>query len=268
MDYKYLDVREVQAEVVQVTINRPEVHNAFNSEVMEEFEDCFNTLGLRQDLRLVILRGRGVSFSAGADLDSMKSLKEAGEDQNRIESLKLSAMFAAIDNLPVPLLGVVQGAALGGGTGLVSVCDYVIVGPRARFGFTETRLGILPAVISPYAVSKIGRSWSRALFLSGKRIGPELALQIGLVHCYEPDEESLEKRVAEMIKEFLACGPNAVRLSKQLLKKLPDYADPGELREYTSQLIAKARVSPEGQEGLAAFLEKRRPAWVVHDERD
>ncbi len=268
MDYKYLEVREIQTAVVQVTINRPEVHNAFNSAVMEEFEHCFNALGVRQDIRLVILRGRGVSFSAGADLDSMKSLKESGEDQNKVESLKLSAMFAAIDNLPVPLMGVVQGAALGGGTGLVSVCDYVIAGPRARFGFTEARLGILPAVISSYAVSKIGFSWARALFLSGKRIGPELALQIGLVHCYEPDEESLEKRVGEMIGEFLACGPSAVRLSKQLLKKLPDYVDPQELREYTSQLIAGARVSPEGQEGMAAFLEKRRPAWVVDDESD
>lgn len=246
--------------VVTVTLNRPEVHNAFNDTMIEELHAAFEAIGGEKAARLVVLRGAGKSFCAGADLAEMKALKEAGEEENRAQSMRLAAMYHCINRLPLPLVGVVQGAALGGGTGLAAVCDYVITAPRARFGLTEVKLGIVPAVISPYVLAKIGESQARAYFLSGMRFGPEEALRMGLVHQLV-EEDALEDAVEGVVTAFLQNGSNAMRLAKQLIAELPAYEDIEQRTAYTSGMIAKARVSDEGQEGMSAFLEKRTAKW-------
>jgi methylglutaconyl-CoA hydratase len=252
-----------------ITINRAEVHNAFNDQLISELRDVAMALARDPGLRVVVLRGAGRSFSAGADLQSMKEAKSFSVDENRLQAEALSDMFEALNSLPCPLVGVVQGAALGGGSGLAAVCDFVIAGPRARFGFSEVRLGIVPAVISPYVISKIGESGARAYFLTGKQFDGDEALRLGLVHRVVKDEEGLPLALSEVVDDILRCGPSANALAKRLIRRVVAFSAEGGLtdsskglREYTSQVIAEARVADEGQEGLIAFLEKRDPRWV------
>ena len=257
---EHLLVEKNSRGVVTITLNRPDVHNAFNDAMMGELQAVFEDIG--NDVRLIILRGAGRSFCAGADLAGMKALKDAGEDVNRKQAETLAAMYRVINSVPVPVIGVVHGAALGGGTGLAAVCDFVIASLRAMFGLTEVRLGIVPAVISPYVMAKIGESNARAYFLSGMRFGAEDALRLGLVHRVV-DEDALDDSVSEIVEGFLQNGSNAMRLVKQLIAELPHYADEDARIQYTSGMIAKARISDEGQEGMGAFLEKRKARWVV-----
>jgi methylglutaconyl-CoA hydratase len=249
-------------EVITVTLNRPEVHNAFNDCLISEITETFLTIGKSELLRLVVLRGSGKSFCAGADIESMKQAKEATLLENQASAQRLGAMFEAINSVPVPIVGVVQGLALGGGAGLVAVCDYVIASSKAQFGFTETRLGIVPAVISPYLIRKIGQSAMRSLFITGKLFDASESLRLGLIHHCVNEGEDMNDALKNVINTILLCGPEANKNAKRLIAYMSEEKDIAAQQEYAVNLIAASRVSTEGQEGLSAFLEKRKPYWL------
>jgi methylglutaconyl-CoA hydratase len=248
--------------VARVTLDRPDVRNAFNGELIAALTDAFRTLAAEpaEPLRAVVLAGAGPTFCAGADVAWMRSAASLDEAATEADATRLAAMLDTIDTCPAPVVARVQGAALGGGMGLCAVSDIVVASADATFGFTETRLGILPAVIGPYALAKIGETHARALFLSGSRFGAERAREIGLVHEVVADEAALDARVAELLEELLAAGPTAARAAKALIRKLRGQP-PAQARALTVAALARQRSSPEGQEGLSAFLEKRDPSW-------
>jgi methylglutaconyl-CoA hydratase len=263
MPYKYLTTRVDQA-VEHLTLNRPEVRNAFNEDVIEELTTWAIEASDRPAAarpRVVVLAGAGKMFCAGADVSWMAKTVRYTEDQNVRDALAMSRMFAALNALPVPLIGRVQGAALGGGAGLAAVCDIVVADDRAVFGFTESKLGILPAVISPFALAKIGRSAARELFITGARFSAARAREIGLVHAVAPLAD-LDAAVGVYVKELLTAGPQAVAAAKALIPQVWGKS-PDDAAEVTARAIAARRVSVEGQEGLTAFLEKRRPTWSL-----
>jgi methylglutaconyl-CoA hydratase len=234
--------------VLRVTLARPERRNAFDAALIDELAAAFAAVG---DARAVVLAGDGPSFSAGADVDWMRASVELSYDENVADALRLRAMLEAIDGCPAFVVASVQGHALGGGCGLVACCDAVVAAPDAVFAFSEAKLGIVPAVISPFALAKIGPTWARRLFPTGERFGAELASRIGLVHEIAGD---LTAAVDRILAEVLSAGPAATREAKRLARA-PQTA------EETARSIATARASAEGQEGLRAFLEKRPPSW-------
>lgn len=253
---KYIEVIEKEKGVKEVWLNRPDLHNAFNAELIEEVVSLFESF---KNERLIILSGRGASFCAGADLNWMKAMKDYSKEENFKDSKRLAKMFSAINECDVPIIGRVNGHALGGGVGLVSVCDYVIANNDALMGFTEVRLGLIPAVISPYCISKIGESNARAWFLSGERFKADVAMKMGLVHetC---DLSELDNKVNEVVKKFLAAGPEAAKEAKRLVRGVMKNLKGSE--DYTCQMITERRVSAEGQEGIRALLEKDKPSWM------
>ena len=207
-----------------------------------------------------MLAGAGKSFCAGADVAWMAKMIGATESQNVQDALAASRMFQSIDALRLPVIGRVHGAAIGGGSGLAAVCDIVVAADNAQFGFTEVKLGILPAVISPFALAKIGRSAARELFLTGMRFDAARAREIGLVHAVVPEAE-LDSSVANYVEEVLAAGPEALAAAKALIRDV--WGRPiEEAQPITAHTLAKRRVSAEGQEGLTAFLQKRKPSWI------
>lgn len=244
--------------VATLTLNRPEVHNAFDDELIKGITSLFE--GIRKDrtLRLVVLTGAGKSFSAGADVRWMKKMIHYSEEENIQDARALHRMLEVMNHCPVPLLGKVNGAALGGGVGLVGVCDMVLASSEAIFGLTEIRLGLVPAVISPFVVAKIGESHARGLFLSGERFCAQRALDVGLVHSICAPE-NLDTETEKKVEEFLMGGPRAQREAKSLLFKVLAGANPVE--DQTCKTIARVRISQEGQEGMAAMLGKRKPQW-------
>lgn len=253
---KFLEVIETQSGVKEVWLNRPELHNAFNAELIEEMISVFSSF---KNERLIVLSGRGVSFCAGADLNWMKAMKNYTKEENFQDSKNLAKMFATINDCDVPILGRVNGHALGGGVGLVSVCDFVIANQEATMGFTEVRLGLIPAVISPYCISKIGESNARAWMLSGEKFSSEEAKRMGLVHEIASANE-LDFKVEEYKKKFLAAGPEAAKEAKRLVRTVMKNLKASE--DYTCQMITQRRVSAEGQEGMRALLEKDKPSWM------
>jgi methylglutaconyl-CoA hydratase len=263
MPYEFLDARR-EGPVEYLTLNRPEVRNAFNEHVIRElteWADHTRAAALRHDVRIAVLAGRGASFCAGADVASMSRTVTYTEAENVRDASAMSAMFAAIDQLPLPLIGRVHGAALGGGAGLVAVCDIAVAAEDALFGFTEVKLGILPAVISPFVLAKIGRSAARELFLTGARFSALRAREIGLVHTVVPASQ-IDAAVTRYVNELLTAGPEAIAAAKALIREV--WTQPAEAAAaYTSRTIAERRVSAEGQEGLKAFLEKRKPTWAI-----
>jgi methylglutaconyl-CoA hydratase len=260
--YEHLVVTR-QGGVAYVTLNRPEVHNAFNARLIAELARAFETLPQDETLRAVVLAGAGRSFSAGADLNWMRSSMDFSREDNYADALKMSDMLATIDACACPVVARIHGAALGGGVGLAAVCDIVIAADTVKFGFTEARLGIAPAVISPFAVRKIGVSAARALFTTAERFSAARAREIGLAHVVVPEAE-LDAAVATALIEITRNGPHAVRTAKRLARTIHDIPMP-EAREMTSQTIAALRVSAEGQEGIRSFLEKRNPSWMAAD---
>jgi methylglutaconyl-CoA hydratase len=257
--YRHL-LLERDGPALRLTLNRPEVRNAFNALLVEELRAWADELtGNPDGVRLVVLSGAGAAFCAGADLEWMRRASESSREENLREAERLVAMLDALDRLPVPLLGRVQGAALGGGAGLVAVCDLVVAAADASFGFTEVKLGLVPAVVSPFVLAKIGRSAARALFLSGARFDAARALAIGLVHLVVPPGE-LDAGVSRAADDLLSAGPEAVAAAKQMIRevwRLPHR----EAAALTTHAIATRRASAEGQEGMKAFLEKRKPGW-------
>ena len=259
MAYRFL-LTERRGPVEHLTLNRPDVRNALNDDVIAELAGWATAIRQEKDVRVAVLSGAGKTFSAGADVTWMAKAVTYTEDQNFRDATALSEMFASLDELPLPLIGRVHGAALGGGVGLAAVCDIVIAEHDAVFGFTEVKLGIIPAVISPFAIAKIGRSAARELFLSGARFSATRAREIGLVHHVVPASE-LDRVVESCIQELLGAGPQAVAAAKALISTVSRVSiqQAGPL---TARAIAERRISAEGQEGLKAFLEKRKPSWA------
>ena len=253
--------------VARVTLQRPDVHNAFDAAIIAELRTAFAILA-REDpgaLRVVVLAGDGPSFCAGADIAWMRAAMALDVEGNEADAMAMADMFEAIDTCPVPVIARVQGAALGGGTGLCAVADLVIAESGAKFGFTETRLGILPAVISPFVVAKIGESHARALFPGGRRFDAVRAQRIGLVHEVVEGEGALDAAVDAAVDDLLAAGPTAARAAKAIIREVRGLGH-GSAKWHTARVIARQRVSAEAHEGFAAFEEKRRPAWAPDPE--
>lgn len=246
--------------VATVTMRRAEMHNAFNAQLIADLQAAFSDLQGDEQLHAVVLTGDGPSFSAGADLSMMKSAAAFSQEQNVADTLQMATLFDTINNFPCPVVGRINGTAMGGGAGLLSVCDIVIAAENARIAFSEVRLGIAPAVISPYVLRKIGESNARVLFVTGERFSAARGREIGLVHAVVPLAE-LDAAVEKTLGDLLKGGPQALRACKSLALRV-SHMDAGAARQYTAETIATLRVSAEGQEGLQAFLEKRNPNWI------
>jgi methylglutaconyl-CoA hydratase len=258
MTYDFIATRR-DGPVEHLTLNRPDVRNAFNEHVIDELTRWAQATAADRTVRCVVLAGAGKAFCAGADLTWMSKMVSYTQEENVRDARAMARMFSALDTLPVALIGRVHGAALGGGSGLAAVCDIVVASEDAVFGFTEVKLGILPAVISPYALAKIGRSAARELFLTGMRFSAQRAREIGLVHAVAPADE-LDARVREYVDEVLSAGPEGLAAAKALVPQVWTRSAPDAM-EMTAETIAARRVSPEGQEGMKAFLEKRKASW-------
>jgi methylglutaconyl-CoA hydratase len=252
--------------VARVTLTRPEVHNAFNASLIADLRTTF--VGLAREgpteLRVVVLAGEGPSFCAGADVAWMRAAMALDVEGNEQDAMAMAEMFEAIDTCPVPVVARVHGAALGGGIGLCAVADVVVAEAGARFAFTETRLGILPAVISPFVIAKIGETHARALFPGGRRFDAVRAQRIGLVHELAESEAALDTAVDAAVADVLAAGPTATRAAKAIVREVRGLSL-GSARWHTARVIARQRTSPEAQEGFLAFTEKRPPAWAPDD---
>lgn len=247
--------------IATVTMNRPDVHNALNTRLLNDLKTAFDELSRNDRLCGIVLTGAGKSFSAGADLAMMQGAARATQEQNQEEALQLASTFEFVNACPLPVVARVNGAALGGGLGLLAVSDIVIAVDTARLAFSEVKLGIAPAVISPYVVRKIGTSWARRLFVTGERFAPTLAREIGLVHTIVPAQD-LNTTVENTVQELLSGGPYALRACKALARDIGSL-DAATARSLTTETIAQLRVSAEGQEGLKAYLEKRKPQWSI-----
>ena len=262
MSYQLLEVQR-QGAVERVTLNRPDMRNAFDERMIEELTHWAKTIGRDSAVRVVVLAGAGKVFSAGADAAWMAKMADYSHEDNVRDARAAAEMFLSINSLPAVVIGRVHGAALGGGCGLAAVCDVVVAEEGAVFGFTETKLGILPAVISPYALAKIGRSAARELFLTGMRFSAGRAKEIGLVHRVVPAAE-LDAVVQGYIDESLSAAPTAVAAAKALIGTVWGLS-PADAKGMTAEAIARQRVSPEGQDGLRAFLNKTKPKWLAND---
>jgi methylglutaconyl-CoA hydratase len=248
--------------VTRVTLARPEVRNAFNAALIEDLRSAFEEIDRKpvEALHAVILAGDGPFFSAGADIDWMRAAIGLSLEDNMRDAAAMQAMFAAIDACPVPVIARVQGGAIGGGMGLCAVSDIVVATAGATFGFTEAKLGLIPAVISPFVLRKIGESHARALFVTGERFSAEHARFIGLVHHVVEDEPALDAHISHVGHELSSAGPNASRAAKALIREMRGLGA-AEIEALTVRRIAEQRTSAEGQEGLTAFTEQRPPSW-------
>ncbi|MDP9111955.1 MAG: enoyl-CoA hydratase-related protein [Candidatus Eremiobacteraeota bacterium] len=246
-------------EIARVALARPDVRNAFNADLIANLARAFEHLARDPGVRAIVLRGEGKAFCGGADIGWMRASLDLSRDENVADARKMSEMFRTIDRCPKPVIAAIHGAALGGGAGLAAVCDIVVCARDAIFGFTEVKLGIIPAVISPFVLSKIGVSNARALFLTGQRFDAERARAIGLVHEVVAPEE-LDAAVERTITEIRSAGPGAVAAAKRLIERVSE-TPYDESRDITAEAIAGQRTTPEGQEGLRAFLERRPPQW-------
>ena len=258
--YQYLQLDQRGA-VLRVTLDRPAVRNAFNPPMIAELTAVFNRVEAGGETRAAVLAGAGESFCAGADLTWMRAMAAYTREENIADAVRLSEMLEAVEGCAVPVVARVHGAALGGGAGLVAACDVVVSSSDTLFGFTEARLGIAPAVIAPFVLRKIGPGHARALFVTGERFDAARAARIGLVHRVT-DRTGLDGAVQDALTGILSCGPAAVRACKELVAEVPGLSRKA-ARAYTAETIAALRASPEGQEGMRAFLEKRKPSFVA-----
>ena len=258
MSFRLL-TRTYANQVANVTLVRPDSHNVLNVALIEELTRCFEEISDDERVRVVVLTGEGLSFCAGADVGYMRETAAFSYEENLEDARKLAMMFWTIDDCPKPVVAKVQGAAMGGGAGLVAVADVAVVDAEANFAFSEVRLGIAPATISPFVVRKIGVSHARSLFLTGERFGAERAREIGLVHRVV-SRDGLDEAVEEKVGELLLGGTVAQATLKGLLRRL-ETTEPMEAPGLTARVISELRTGEEGQEGLAAFIEKREPRW-------
>lgn len=258
MSYQTLQITR-DGSVEHLRLSRPTVRNAFNEVLVAELTAWAQDAAKSPDLRCVVISGAGSVFCAGADLAWMARVSAFSPADNRRDAAASAEMFAALDRLPMAVIGRVHGAALGGGAGLAAVCDVVVADSDAVFGFTETKLGLIAAVISPYVTLKIGQSAARHLFVTGARFSATHAKEIGLIHACVSAAD-LDERVTQYVREVLTSGPGAVADVKTLLRQIANQP-PSALTALTSEALASRRESAEGQEGLSAFLEKRKASW-------
>lgn len=259
MSFKTL-ILEQKNHALTITLNRPDVRNAFNDELILELTSVFRKEGIDPTVRVVSLRGSGKVFSAGGDLNWMKKSALYTEEQNYEDARKFSTLLETMNRLPKPLIGCVHGAALGGGMGLVSVCDTVMSSSETQFGFSEAKLGLIPAVILPFVMAKMGESQTRALFLTAEIFGAARARELGLVHHIVQTPAELENKAQELTNQILLLSPQALGAAKALihtLKKTPWESQ----HDLAAKALASIRRSPEAKEGITAFLEKRKPKW-------
>lgn len=249
-----------QDEIARLSLNRPEMHNAFNSLMISELDDAFEKVMGDKSLRVVVLTGQGKSFCAGADINWMREIIHYSYEQNLEESLHLAELLHKIYIFPKATVAIVNGTAIGGGTGFLSVCDIAVASEEAMFGLSEVKIGLVPAAISPYVVRRIGESKAREYFLTGKRISARKALEIGLLNEIVPPEK-LQEKEKEVTELLLSSGPEAIAACKELITRAPGM-NFEEVKTFTARMIANLRISEEGQEGMAAFLEKRKPKWT------
>jgi methylglutaconyl-CoA hydratase len=246
--------------VARIWLNRPDVRNAFDGLMVTELRKVLFDLRTVDAVRVIVLGGRGPSFCAGADLAWMKAMAAFSREDNLREAQALADLFFTVYESPKPIVARVHGAALGGGSGLVAACDIPVASLGTQFGFTEVRLGIIPAVISPYVVRKIGEAAARELFLTGERFEAVKALEIGLIRAAVP-EDDLDAAVEGRVQELLKAGPRAIADAKALINEVA-FRRVEDIQRYTVERIADVRTTPEAQEGMKAFLEKRKPGWI------
>jgi methylglutaconyl-CoA hydratase len=251
----------LEGPIAHVAMDRPDVHNAFNEELIARLDATFSELGARTDIRAIVLRGNGKSFSAGADMNWMKRTSGYSREENLRDARNAAQMFLTLARCPHPVIARVHGAALGGGAGLVAACDIAIALESAQFGFTEVKLGIIPAVISPFVVARIGLSNAREYFLTGERFPAPIAREIGLVQHVAPDEASMDALIESKVAQILTSSPAAITAAKDLLFGVANRTL-GETLDFTADAIARARASEEGQAGIAAFLSRSKPPWI------
>lgn len=252
---------EKDGRVGRVTFNRPEIHNAFNGTVITEMTELFTELQTDDELRVILLTGEGKSFCAGADLNWMREVVTQSFEENLAESNALADLFYQIYSFKRPVVGRINGAAIGGGTGFVAVCDIAVAARSAKFSFSEVKIGVVPACIGPYVIRKMGEGKARELFITGERMNADRAFEVGLVNTVV-DDDQLEAEVDNLLKAILSSGPEAVAMAKKLVSEVPPMS-PEQFKPYTAEMIARLRISDEGQEGMDAFLNKRKPNWVT-----
>ena len=245
--------------ILRLTLNRPEVRNAFDEQVIRALASAAIAAADDREVRVVVLGGKGKSFCAGADIGWMAKAIAYSRQENLSDAEDMARVMERLDTLPMPVIGRVQGSALGGGVGLAAICDIVVAADDAVFGLTEVKLGILPAVVAPYVLRKIGISAARELFLTGVRFDAERARQLGLVHEVVP-ADALDAAIAKRVADVLAASPTGIARAKALIREIAGI-HPEDVVGVTTNAIASQRVSEEGQEGLRAFLEKRKPSW-------
>jgi methylglutaconyl-CoA hydratase len=255
-----LDIRRPSPAVAEVWLNRPEVRNAFNDGVIAELTAAFRTLGADASLRAVVLGGHGKAFCAGADLTWMRAMADYTWAQNQTDAAALAEMLWTIYRCPVPVVGRVHGDCYAGGVGLAAVCDVLVAAEGVQFCLSEARLGLLPATIGPYVVRALGEQASRRYFVTAERFSAERAQALGFVHELASADQ-LDAKVGEVVAALVANGPAAVKACKQLVQDVAGRPIDAALREDTARRIADIRVSPEGREGVQAFLGKREPLW-------
>ncbi|NUO75725.1 MAG: enoyl-CoA hydratase/isomerase family protein [Lysobacter sp.] len=259
MNHPLLSLRE--GPVARLRLNRPALHNAFDAVLIAALTGALEAVAHEDTVRVVVLEGDGASFSAGADLNWMRGMAAASEAANRDDALALARLMRTLDELPKPTIARVHGAAFGGGVGLVACCDIAIGAPEAKFGLTESKLGLLPAVISPYVIEAIGARQARRWFATAEIFDADTALAIGLLHAVVAADQ-LDAAVQRQIDLLLKAGPVAAAQAKALVRRVAAHGDRDRHDSDNADLIARLRVSPEGQEGLGAFLDKRKPAWI------
>jgi methylglutaconyl-CoA hydratase len=252
---------ELKDNLGTIWLNRPEKHNAMNAEMIAEIIDCVGEVNNLSEVRILFLRGRGKSFCAGADLNYMKGIAEFGYEENYKDSLQLAKCFNVIYTCKKPTIAVVQGAAIGGANGLLAACDFVFCTDETKFAFAEVKLGIAPATISPYVAKRIGEFGSRDLMLTGRRFLGKEAEYYRLVNKSLPEDE-IEDHINKAIKTLMSSGPDAMAACKELIYNISNKFSFDDSIDYSARLIAELRASKEGQEGMASFLEKRKPGWV------
>lgn len=261
MPYSTIELRTSRRHWTEVWLARPDVRNAIDEHMFAELTDAFRRIADDEEVRVVVLRAQGPAFCAGGDLNYMRRMGGNSWQENRRDALLASDLWHTIYECPVPVIGQVQGDCYAGGMGLAAVCDIVLASDTASFCLSEARIGLLPATISPYVIKAMGQQAARRYFVTAERFSAAQALAIGLVHeVCEPGE--LDARVASVAAGILANGPRAVRACKSLVREIAGNAVDGSLRERTAELLANLRATPEGQEGVQAFLSKRRPEWL------
>ena len=254
---------EIKNNIATLTLNRPEVRNAFNEELIAEMLDALEELAEREDIRVLIVAAEGKTFCAGADFHWMGKMTEADFVENFADSLKLADMLAALYRFPRPTIARVQGSAFGGGVGVAACCDIIVTSDTSQFSFSEVRIGLVPACISPFVIRRIGEGRAREYFLTGERMTAQRAYEIGYVNKVVPEAE-LDTAVDEYVRRFLAAGPQSLNVCKNMLEDvtLMPLAD---ARNHTARIIANLRISEEGLEGMNAFLKKRKPNWTSEE---